>query len=97
MPFNGNKYIKNRKDFSCEIIHEIGHSLAARESDFWDKFRNKFELDEEEIATQLTYNALMNNNEFFAEAFADYVINQDKASRIGKEVPKFLKEQGIIQ
>lgn len=39
----------------------------------------------------------MDNNEFFAEAFADYVINKDKASHIGKEVPKFLKQQGIIQ
>lgn len=93
----GNKYIKNSKDFSFVVIHEIGHAISGEDNSFCDKFAEQFNLDVEEIAKQLSYYANYNNTELFAEAFTDYIINGENASEIGKTIPKFLKEQGIIE
>lgn len=93
-----NLTIKNRINTTTDIIHEIGHALAKGEDGFYNKFIDKVGKNyfEEKSPFELSIYAKMNEREFFAEAFADYVTNKEKASKAGKLIPEFLKEQGII-
>lgn len=104
---NGRATINGRIDTTADIVHEIGHGIGhtktkdnERQDDVFERYANR-KLDTEDCIfdlapTELSLYASKDSKEFFAEAFADYVINKDKASKIGKLIPGFLKEQGII-
>lgn len=104
---DGRATINGRIDTTADIIHEIGHTIGhtigekdkKRDALFEDYVNEKFNIDDcrfDLAPTELSLYASSDSKEFFAEAFADYVINKDKASKIGKLIPEFLKEQGII-
>ena len=95
---------KNTNNATGLIIHELGHTLSTYKNSFYSdfvKFVNKATKTKdymyEKGYKELCLNALLGDSEFFADAFSDYIVNKNNASVAGKLIPKFLKEQGIIE
>ena len=96
---------KNTDNPTGLLLHEIGHSLSKGEDSFYDNFVKYLEENTlyfnnyktKVLPKELSVQSVYYKNELFADAFADYIMNGKEASRAGQLIPKFLKEQGIIQ
>ena len=96
--------IKNGNTFTYLTIHELGHTLGQIHKELYDNFLELTKtkgFDKNVLIKEFGNNVISINNEIskgelFADAFADCVLNKEKASKTGKLIPEFLKKQGII-
>ena len=92
--------IANSNNAIYLIVHEFGHLLGRNFDYLYDSFKKEvFEnrkYNKEDIIKELGEYANTSKGDLFAESFADCVLNNYKASKFGKAIPKFLKDQGVI-
>lgn len=101
---NGRTTIKGRKDISADIIHEIGHAIAKSDEYLYKEFESyvnsvtkQYDYIFDKAPYELSLYASSNESEFFAESFADCIINDDKASEAGRCMLSFLKAKNIVK